>query len=182
LFSSRNPDQLGELVAQANGRARAVFVQEAAAMGDIIVLAVPYGAVPQVARDFGHLLTGKVVIDVGNPNEERDGAMANDARANGVGLTTARYLPGARVVRAFSAVGSGTVSGEAHQAERIGIPVAGDDAEAVEIVARLVSDAGFEPVVVGNLEQSRVFDVGTPGYRARGTARVVREGLGLPPQ
>src|SRR5688500_10039432 len=47
LFSSRNPQELGELVAQAGSRARAGYPQDAATFGQVVLIAVPYGALPQ---------------------------------------------------------------------------------------------------------------------------------------
>ena len=67
LFSSRNPDSLLDLVAQAGPKCRAGYPQEAAEFGDIVLVAVPYAATPQIGRDYGHLMQGKIVIDCGNP-------------------------------------------------------------------------------------------------------------------
>ena len=58
------------------------------------------------------------------------------------------------------------------------IPVAGDDADAVEIAVRLVKDAGFDPVVVGPLARAREFDRGTRVYVTGMTAAELRQALG----
>jgi len=63
LFSSRNPNQLGELVEQAGGNAQAGYPADAAEFGDVVLIAVPYGATPQVGRDYAPLMQGKIVID-----------------------------------------------------------------------------------------------------------------------
>jgi predicted dinucleotide-binding enzyme len=183
LFSSRHPEQLKDLVAKAGPKARAGLPQEAAAFGDVVLVAVPYGALPQVGRDHAALLKGKIVIECGNPREDRDGPMAKEAIAKGTGVASAEYLPGVRLVRAFSA-GAGAVMmpKEAHRpGEKIGIPIAGDDQAAVATVARLVTDAGFDPVVVGPLARAREFDRGTAVYgKGAMTARQWRDALGLP--
>ena len=57
------------------------------------------------------------------------------------------------------------------------IPLAADDAAAMKIAARLVEDAGFEPVVVGPLARAKEFDVGTAVYGLALTARQLRQGL-----
>ena len=62
LFSSRNPDQLMDLVRSAAPRASAGYPDAAAFFGDVILLAVPSGVIPQIGEDFGHLMQGKVVI------------------------------------------------------------------------------------------------------------------------
>ncbi len=65
--------------------------------------------------------------------------------------------------------------------ERIAIPLAADDAAALEIAVRQVQDAGFEPVVVGPLARAQEFDAGTPVYGKTFTASELRRGLGINP-
>src|SRR5580765_4272898 len=76
FFSSRHPDELGDLVKRAGPSAQAGMPREAAAFGEVVLISVPYGAVPQVGRDFATELAGKVVLETGNPYPSRDGAMA----------------------------------------------------------------------------------------------------------
>lgn len=180
LFSSRNPNELAPLVAEAGPNARAGTVAEAAQFGDIVLLAVPYGAMPQVGSDNAQYMQGKVVIDCGNPRADRDGPMADEAIAKGTGEASAEFFPGTRLVRAFNAV-SFTMVEEQHHREGtlIGIPVAGDDAEAVAITERLVRDAGFDPVYVGPLSSARRFDRGTDVYVRGMTAAELRQALNL---
>jgi predicted dinucleotide-binding enzyme len=83
-------------------------------------------------------------------------------------------------VRAFNAIFYENLISEAHRAgERVGIPIAGDDAQALEVAQRLVRDAGFDPVVVGPLSRAREFDVGTQVYTQVLTAAQLRKALGL---
>ena len=181
MFSSRHPETLKGLVAKAGAKARAGPPAAAARWGEVIVIAVPYGAMPQIGKDYAPVMRGKVVIDVGNPYADRDGPMANVALRKGTGLASAEYLPGVRLVRAFNAIGSEDVERDAHRTgAKRGIPVAGDDRAAVATVAQLVQDAGFDPVVVGGLTRAREFDAGTPVYGASLTARQLRETLKLP--
>jgi predicted dinucleotide-binding enzyme len=183
LVSSRHPAELEGLVRSLGPRARAGTPREAAAFGDVILVSVPYGALPQVGRDLAKELAGKVVLDTGNPYPERDGAMAVEARRKGTGVASAELLPGVRLVRAFNAISHRNLRSEAHRkGEPVGIPIAGDDARALELAKRLVKDAGFEPVVVGPLATARRFDVGTPVYTELLTARELRERLGLAPE
>jgi len=180
LFSSRNPDGLTDLVRQAGANATAGYPADAASFGDIVFIAVPYAALPQVGRDFSPLMRGKIVIECGNPVPERDGPMANDAIARGTGVTSAEFLPGVRLVRAFNAISFIAVNREAHRdGELMGIPIAGDDAEAIAVASRLVVDSGFDPVFVGGLERARDFDRGTNVYVKGMTASQIRESLGI---
>ena len=183
FFSSRNPDELSALVAQAGPTAKKGLPREAAAFGDVILIAVPYGALPQVGKDYGAVMKGKVVIDCGNPREDRDGAMATEAAAKGTGIASAEHLPGVRLVRAFNALSFQQVRSEAFRGgEKLAIPIAADDAQATAVTVQLVEDAGFEPVVVGGLTRAREFDRGTPVYVKGLTARQLREALKLPPK
>lgn len=180
LFSSRHPDELADLVAEAGPKARAGLPDEAARFGEVVFTAVPYAALPQIGRDYAPLMRGKVVIDCSNPYPGRDGEMAQDALDKGVGIASQEYLPGTRLVRAFNAINYRSVSSEAHRAgEKVGIPIAGDDPEALEITSELVVDAGFDPVVVGRLARAREFQPGTPVYVKNMTAAELRSALGI---
>lgn len=182
FFSSRHPEELKDLVAGLGHAARAGMPREAAEFGEVVLISVPYHAVPQVGRDFAPELAGKVVLETGNPYPSRDGEMAVAARAKGMGLASAEYLPGVRLVRAFNTIPHTVLGREAHrQGERIAVPLAGDDPEALDIAARLVTDAGFEPVVVGPLARAREFDIGTSVYAQGLTAVELRRRLGLAP-
>jgi predicted dinucleotide-binding enzyme len=181
LFSSRNPGNLKELVAKAGPKARAGTPDEAAKFGDVILIAVPYGQLPNVARDQGALMKGKIVIDVGNPRVDRDGPMAAEALKKGTGIASAEYLPGVRLVRALNALSFVQVERDAHRSgEKLGIPIAGSDKGAIDTVAQLVVDAGFDPVIVGGLERAREFDAGTPVYVKGLTAAQMKAALNLP--
>ena len=82
----------------------------------------------------------------------RDGEVAAAAREKGVGIATAEYLPGTRIVRAFNAIGAAKMAEAANKGgERIGMPIASDDASAVGIASALIRDVGYEPVLVGTL-------------------------------
>jgi predicted dinucleotide-binding enzyme len=180
LLSSRHPDQLQDLARSLGPRARVGTPKEAAAFGDVVLISVPYGALPQIGRDLAKELAGKVVLDTGNPYPERDGEMALEARRKGTGVASAEFLPGVRLVRAFNAISYRSLRSEAHRAgEPVAIPIAGDDERALGVATRLVRDAGFEPVVVGPLARAKLFDVGTPVYTQVLTARELRERLGM---
>jgi predicted dinucleotide-binding enzyme len=153
---------------------------EAAKFGDVVVLSVPYKATPDVGRDLASVWKGKIVLDTGNPYPFRDGAMAQDARKRGTGVTSKEYLPGVRLVRAFNAISEKNLKNDGNRKEgRWAIPLASDDAEALKVAERLVRDAGFDPVVVGGLARAREFDVGTDVYTELLTAKQLREALGL---
>ena len=161
MFSSRNLDNDKKLAAEVGASARAGTPQEAAAFGEVILFAVPYSAFPELTKNLGNSLKGKVVINASNPFPQRDGEIANQAREEGAGLFDAHLLPGALVVRAFNAVGAARLASAHEDPAKIGMPIAGDS-KAIEIASRLVREAGFEPVVVGGLDMAKYLMPGTP--------------------
>ena len=179
MLSSRHPDELRPLAKQLGPKAHVGTPKEAASFGDVVLVSVPYKALPELGRDLKAELAGKIVLDTCNPYPGRDGDMANEARKKGTGVASAEFLPGTRLVRAFNAINAGSLASEAHRKPPlVGIPLAGDAAEALSVAQRLVTDAGFDPVVVGGLARAKDFDVGTPVYTKRLTAAELRKALG----
>jgi predicted dinucleotide-binding enzyme len=182
LLSSRHPEQLEPLADRLGPRARVGTPGEAAAFGPVVLVSVPFGALPQVGRDHGAELRGKIVLDPTNPFPQRDGPVAEEARTKGAAMASRAYLGDVRLVRAFNTIPASVLRTQAHRpGERIAVPLASDDREALAVAERLVRDAGFEPVVVGPLARSRDFDVGTAVFGRGLTARDLRRGLGLAP-
>jgi predicted dinucleotide-binding enzyme len=180
LFSSRHPDELKEMVAGLGKLAQAGTPAEAAAFGEAVLVAVPYGALPQVGRDYARALAGKVVLDACNAVPARDGDIAATAKEKGIGTLSQELLPGARVVRAFNTLGYRTLANDAHRpGPPLAIPIAGNDAEALRVASFLVRDAGFEPVVVGPVARASEFAQGAPGYGREVDAAELRRVLGL---
>jgi predicted dinucleotide-binding enzyme len=155
MFSSRHIEHDRSLAASLGGGARAGTPREAADFGDVLLVAVPYGALPEVGKDLAGLIEGKVVIDACNPFPNRDGAVADWALDKGAGLASAELLPGARIVRAFNAIGAASMGSAYQEPGRIGMPIAGDDAEAIAVASRLIVEIGYEPVLIGGLEMGK---------------------------
>jgi 8-hydroxy-5-deazaflavin:NADPH oxidoreductase len=184
LYSSRHPEALKKLAGTAGPKACAGTVAEAIAFGDVIVLSVPFKAIPELDAGTKEALKGKIVIDTSNPYPERDGAIAEEARKEpgGMGTVVARLLPGARIVRAFNTVYYVDLEkGINKSGEKIGVPIAGDDGEGVKAASELVERAGLDPVVVGGLSASKSFDVGAEVYATSASAREIRKKLHLKP-
>ncbi len=166
MFSSRKPEELKDLVANAGPTARAGTVAEAVEFGEVVLLVVPYGAIEQIGKDYGKTLAAKpLVIDVSNPIARRDGddLVKSVEQQGGPGLVTAKLIPGVHLVRAFNAIGFAALPKDANRpGEPLGIPMASDDQKAVEIATRLIKGVGFEPVLVGGLEKGKYLVPGTP--------------------
>lgn len=181
FFSSRHPDELKDMVAKLGSLAQAGTVEQAVAFGDVLFIAVPYGAIPQIGKDYSAAMKGKVMLDACNAVSSRDGAVADEVERNGIGVTTQKYFPGVRIVRAFNTMSYMVFAREANRPDpKLAIPIAGDDPQALQIAASLVRDAGFDPVTVGTLADARRFQRGQAGYGQQVTAAELKQKLSLP--
>lgn len=182
MFASRHPEDLKPLVETLGPLAKAGTVEQALAFGDAVLIAVPYKAYPEIGQAYRGLLKDKIVLDAGNATRARDGDLAAEAESAGIGATSAKYLPGARLVRAFNAANYRLFAQNAHRSGApMAVPIAGDDQKALGVAATLVRDAGFEPVVVGGLDAAKRFQMGSAGFGHDATADAARKAFGLAP-
>jgi hypothetical protein len=176
MISSDHPETLKALATQLGPRAHVGTPREAAAFGTVILVSVPYKAMPGLGATVSNELAGKVILDTSNPSERRDGPMARDAQQKGAGIATADYLHNRRIVRAFNCIPARTLATESNQKpDRIAIPIGGDDAQAINVAEQLVRETGFDPVVVGSLADTRRFDLGEPLAHGNLTAAELRQ-------
>jgi len=165
-FSSRHPENLKGLVTGLGPLAQAGTVEAAIAFGDVVVIAIPYTAMEQIGKAHSDALAKKaLVIDVSNPFPRRDGEdfVKSVGAQGGPGLVTAKFLPGAPIVRAFNAIGYSRLPALAHRpGEPVGVPIAGDDPKAIALAESLIRGIGFEPVLVGGLAMGKHLVPGTP--------------------
>ena len=153
-FALRDPGKpaAAELKSQAFD---VVAAKGAAASGEVIVLAVPWTALPTAIEDLG-VVTRKILVDATNPlNADLSLAIGFDDSA---GETVAALAADARVVKAFNTTGAGNMADSSYAGAKLMMPVAADDAEAKRTVMSLASDLGFEPVDVGPLAMSRCLE------------------------
>jgi predicted dinucleotide-binding enzyme len=175
--ASRHPNELEPLVQRLGTRASAGTPAEAAEFGEVVMLTVPLKAIPQLAKDVATVLAGKVVLDTGNAYEQRDGDLAHEATRDSRGSAgwDASYFPRSRWVKAFNSVYYKTLEKEAHRkGDRVGIPLAGDDSAALDVAATLVRDAGFDPVIVGDLARGKELEPGSKIYNTGMSGRELR--------
>lgn len=150
IGNSRGPETLQAVVEQLGPKARAVTAEEAA-QPDLVFLAVPFFAVPDLTglTDW----SGKIVVDTTNQF-----AAANPWRGRyDVGDLTgsewvAERLAGARIVKAFNTLFAAFIAANPQHAEgRQVVFYAGDDADAKADVAGLLDEFGFAALDLGGL-------------------------------
>ncbi|MEU4790457.1 NADPH-dependent F420 reductase [Micromonospora tulbaghiae] len=176
VANSRGPQSLTDLAAETG--ARAVSVEEAVQGAELVVVAIPLKAVPQLPAA---LFDGKLVVDANNYYSQRDGDIPELLdRSLSSSRWTADHLKGARVVKVFNNIQAAHLMDQgkpAGTAGRIALPVAADDADAKRIVMGLVDELGFDPVDAGTLDESWRQQPDTPVYGTDRDADGVREGL-----
>jgi predicted dinucleotide-binding enzyme len=179
MFSSRDLEHDKALAAKLGGGARAGTPREAAAFGDVVMISVPYHALPSVGKDLADVLKGKIVIDTNNPFLHRDGDTAKWALEKGAGLASKELLPGTRLVRAFNAIAAAKMGAAYQEPGKVGMPIASDDPQAAEVVSKLIRDMGYEPVLIGGLEKGKYLMPGQPfaGERSAEEIRKIAAGL-----
>lgn len=155
IANSRGPETLKDLAAGLGNRARAATVEEAAAFGDVVLVAIPLGKYRELPADaFGN----RVVIDAGNYYPDRDGRIEelDSGRMTSSELVLA-HLRGARLVKGFNTIWSEHLRTQGDASlpleERRVIFIAGDDSQAKETVARLIEEIGFAAVDTGFLRE-----------------------------
>jgi 8-hydroxy-5-deazaflavin:NADPH oxidoreductase len=163
IANSRGPASLAELAAETG--ATPATVEKAAQAKDVVVISIPEAAVPQLPTD-AFAETSAVIVDTGNYYPARDGNLAEIE----AGVTESEWvsrLIGRPVIKAFNNIGAhnlGTRGVPAGTEGRIGLPVAGDDTRAKEVVLRLIDELGFDGVDAGSLADSWRQQPGTPVY------------------
>jgi predicted dinucleotide-binding enzyme len=126
----------------------------AAGTADVVVIAVPFGAVASVAAEIAPVIAGRVVVDATNPiKPDYSGLATGDGPSGAERLAAA--LPGARVVKAFNTVFAANQGNPGAQGMTLDALYATDDAEARATFATLASSIGFRPVHVGPLAAAR---------------------------
>ena len=188
LSFARDQTKLEQLAAELGERAVTGSVPEAVAFGEVVILSVPWGVIPEALEQAGDL-SGKVVIDTTN----QFGAGPKPAPGQTASAFNAERMPGARYVKSFNTLTAGFQDEAASRtgAERVVQWICGDHPEAKELVSGLIEDMGYVAIDLGGTETCTVMEAPRrPGavygeeYReadAQAVVEAVRRGEPIPP-
>lgn len=179
VANSRGPDTLKDLATETG--ATPVTVEHAAHSGDVVVVTIPEGHVPDLPAElFAGVPASVVVIDTGNYYpRERDGRIEPIE----AGLPESRWVETQLhrpVIKAFNNIYAEHLlkfGKPAGTPGRFALPVAGDDPKAKAVVMRLVDEIGFDPVDAGGLDDSWRQQPGSPVYGPDLDVQGVRDAL-----
>jgi 8-hydroxy-5-deazaflavin:NADPH oxidoreductase len=178
VANSRGPESLAGLARETG--AKAVRVTDAARAGEIVVVTIPLGRVPDLPKDiFRGVPASVAVIDTCNYYPERDGRIDEILAGTSESVWAEGNL-GHPVIKAFNNIFAQHLMERGKPAGtpgRIALPVAGDDVHSKQIVLDLVDELGFDGVDAGSLSESWRQQPGTPVYTTDLDADGVRRAL-----
>lgn len=178
LLSSRNPQKLTSMVEEIGPSVQAGTPAQAAAFGEVVLLAVNYWTLDEAIETIRPHVAGKLLIDATNPLRHAEGGgverVIGDDEISG--LVIAAKLPEARIAKAFTTLWTGHVESHADVTDpKVAMTLAADAPADRETVAQLVRDAGLVPVDLGTLAQSRPLDPPSPIWNVVLTAQELAE-------
>jgi 8-hydroxy-5-deazaflavin:NADPH oxidoreductase len=188
LSFARDPEKLAQLASELGDRASSGTVADAVAFGEVVILSVPWEAIPQALGEAGEL-AGKVVIDTTN----QFGAGPKPEPGQTAASFNSQRMPGARYVKSFNTLTAGfqAEAADRNGPDRVVQWMCGDDPQAKELVAGLIESMGYVAVDLGDTRTCEVMEAPRrPGavygeeYRAADAESVleaVRNGEPIPP-
>ncbi|MFE7561423.1 NADPH-dependent F420 reductase [Kitasatospora sp. NPDC057500] len=148
----------GRLARRLGAGAEPAGLREAAASGEVVLAALPFGAGEEVVRELRAELAGTVLVDCSNPVGPGFRLLTDG------GPSAARRLadaaPGARVVKAFNLCHEDVwrMRPPVFDGRPLAVPLCGDDPAALALVSGLVRDTGCLPVAGGGLERAGLLE------------------------
>jgi 8-hydroxy-5-deazaflavin:NADPH oxidoreductase len=177
LLAGRDAEAAAKLAAGLDGRAEAVSVDEAVDRADVIVFAVWLDAFEELIAHYGDRLSGKVIVDPSNAvgPDGAGGYKKTIGEQESSGQILAGLVPaGAHLVKAFGTLSAPTLATAGRrEPERVVQFYAADDKAAGDLVADLIRVGGYEPVLVGGLDQSIRIEMFGDLHEFGGLGRVV---------
>lgn len=151
ILSAQHSERAAE-AARESGAVAAASNRAAVDGADIVILAVPYGATAEIARELGSELTARTLVDATN----RFDPQTLDGGSNAEQIQSA--LKAAHVVKALNTVVAARLGSPAIDGVALDGYLAGDDAAAKTQVADLLRSLGLHPVDTGPLVMARALE------------------------
>ncbi len=163
VISSREPEKLQEFVVEQNGRVRSGTFEEAAKFGEIVVIATLFAGTKHALELADTVnFAGKPVIDCTNPLKFEEGKLPELSIGfdNSAGEEVQRWLPGAKVVKAFNIIGNHFMVDPKLPDGPPTMFIAGNDDSAKKTVTQLIESLGWQGAVsdLGGIEESRYLE------------------------
>jgi predicted dinucleotide-binding enzyme len=176
VYGSRDPEsEKAKLVASnTHPQARVTTQLDAAQAGDIIILAVPWPAMEKVAQNLG-ATKGKIIIDVSFPHQQAEDGYYEPMLETSSAEMIQQWNPAAHVLKTFALQASYVIDDPEVVGGPVSIPIAGNDRQAKEQIARVIAAMGLDPVDAGPLRMSRELEAmqrlyGVPFFQRRQAA------------
>lgn len=159
VVSSSDPasDKMKALLAAAGANARAGSNDDAAAHGDIVILATPWGATKKIVKQLDGGLDGKIVIDTTNPIAD-DFSGLERGFDDSAGESVQRWAKGARVVKGMNQIGFELMDAPKTAAGKPVMFICGDDDGAKSAAGEIVASLGFDVEDCGGIKMSRYLE------------------------
>lgn len=156
VYGTRDPDsEKSQALLELTGQgAKAALPADAAAKGNIVILAVSWPAMENVAQNLGSL-DGKIVVDISMPSVQGEDGYHVPLLETSSAEMIQSWNPGARVVKAFATQGSFIIDDPDAVGGPATVPIASNDRDAKEVIARLAAEMGLDPVDAGPLRMAR---------------------------
>jgi len=163
LLFANDQDRVQALVSEITASNRSADVEaykcpaNASWEADVIILAVPFASEKEIAIKIKEQANQKIVISIANPlNETYSGLTTSPDTSAAEELQ--KLLPNSKVVKAFNTTFAADFSTPVIDDKQVDALIAGNDADALETVSELVTTAGFNPIVAGELAVSRTLE------------------------
>ena len=150
VLSARDESHATALASELGELAGATSIEKAIGDADVVVFAVWLDTLKELIAKHGDLLRGKVVVDPTNPiaKDTSGGVVRTLPDDQSSGSVVAGLLPAeAHFVKAFGTLGAESLTSEANRTPRAVLFYATDDDQAAAAIERLISMAGFDPLI-----------------------------------
>ncbi|MFF2348783.1 NADPH-dependent F420 reductase [Kitasatospora sp. NPDC058115] len=154
----RDADRAQRLARRIGGGAQAAGLRAAAAAGEVVLAALPFGAGAEVVRDLRAELDGTVLVDCSNP--VGPGFRLLTEGGPSAARRLAEAAPGAEVVKAFNLCHEDVwrLRPPVFDGRPLAVPLCGDGAQALALVSGLVRDTGCRPLAAGGLDRAGLLE------------------------